>query len=94
MNFREWIDKHYLLKQKTQKEAAADLQLTECQLSEYVNFKRFPLADTALRLEKICTGLVVEKWLRDYMKVQAEFNTERWLKEYQEAAQLKIEGRA
>ena len=90
MNFRQWIENNYLLKQKTQKDAARDLELAEDQLSNYVNFKRFPIPETAFRLEGICPGLSIETWLNDYTKIQAKFSAERWLKEYEAAQKLKV----
>lgn len=72
MNFREWIEQFYLLKRKTQKDAADDLKLTEATISAYVNFKRFPRPDNASELEEACSGLNIEQWRRDFLSKQAE----------------------
>jgi hypothetical protein len=72
LNFREWIEQFYLLKRKTQKDAAFDLKLTEATISAYVNFKRFPKPENASELENACLGLNIEQWRRDYISAQAE----------------------
>lgn len=73
MNIKEWVDKHYIKKGKTQTDAALALGLLQSTLNQYMNLKRFPVnPETISKLESCCEGLDMAQWRHDFLAKKQE----------------------